>query len=81
VIEGIYRLTIAGGDYTSGGSPFFFWRSPDGRFSEANANYSSIVFHADPGTGSRRITVYAGVGDRLGRIARIGVALKGNDAK
>ena len=67
------------GDTTNIPAPFFFWRAAEGTFSEVSNDYRSVVFTADPDTGSGNVRVIVGIGDSLGRVYRVTVLLKGND--
>jgi len=79
--KGIYRLTIADGDYSvdANASPFFFWSSEEGTFSDATDNYRSVVFHSNAGMGGRMVRVAVGLGDALGRADKKAILLKGSD--
>jgi hypothetical protein len=66
------RLTITEDDYTcdSRGTPFFFWSSVDGDFSEATADFKSVVFQADSDGTNPEAVVTVGVGDGLGQVSK-----------
>ena len=79
--KGIYRLTIADGDYTidSRGTPFFFWSTEEGTFSEETSDYRSVVFAADAGTAGKQVHVTVGIGDGLGQVSYWKISLDGNN--
>ena len=83
--RGIYRITIHRNDVTldpRATSPFFFWGSRYGSFSQIiddREDYAVFVFSAHPGTSNRNIPLMLGVGDGLGQTDRGSLILKGND--
>ncbi|MBE5041045.1 hypothetical protein [Ructibacterium gallinarum] len=80
-LKGIYRLEIQDTDFTidSRGTPFFFWRTTQGTFTEVSENYRSVTFQADPGTRDTQVRIMVGLGDCLGQTNYKTLRLKGND--
>ena len=65
------RLTITEDDYTCDSrGTLFFWSSVDGDFSEATADFKSVVFQADSDGTNPEAVVTVGVGDGLGQVSK-----------
>ena len=83
-IRGIYRITVTPEHYTIDPSltPFFFWSSEYGTFSDIVNESNGILeltFYADVGTSNRNVTVIIGIEDGFGRFNSRSIVLKGND--
>lgn len=80
-LKGIYRLEIQDTDFNidSRGTPFFFWRTTQGTFTEVSEDYRSVTFQADPGTKDTQVRIMVGLGDCLGQTDYKTLRLKGND--
>lgn len=78
--KGIYELYIDDTDYEcdSRAIPFFFWSSREGMFSGTSDDYKSVIFHADPNTGDRKVKVVIGIGDGRGYVDKNSFLLDGN---
>ena len=77
---GKYRLEIGPDDFECASyiTPFFFWKSKDGSFSEVDSTYQAVTFTADPGTGDNKVSASAYIGDSLGYVEEYKVFVDGS---
>lgn len=78
-IWGKYRFSIIdyNADVGAGATPFFFWKTEDGYFDNANSDFTSVEFNANPGTGGEKLQVTAFIGDNLGYVGSKTVEVSG----